>query len=76
MPSAIMLGGARPVAVGPRTADGWHAGRVYLRRWSISPAAALTLQAGLSLAASHGRTVNTRRRRLPTSAYELNEADN
>jgi hypothetical protein len=63
MPSAIMLGGARPVALGPRTGDGRRAGRVYLRRWSISPAATLTLKAGFALAASHGRPINIRRRR-------------
>jgi hypothetical protein len=48
---------SQAVAIGPRTADGERADRVYLRRQSISPAATLTLQAGLALAASHGRQI-------------------
>ena len=54
---------SQAVAFGPRTADGARAGRVYLRRLSISPAATLTLKAGLALAASHGKHIYTCRRR-------------
>jgi hypothetical protein len=53
---------SQAVAVGPRTPM-VGAGRVYLRRLSISPAATLTLKAGLALAASHGKHIYTCRRR-------------
>jgi hypothetical protein len=54
--STIMLGGARPSLSDPARAMAPHRSRL-LTATSISPAAALTLQAGLALAASHGRQV-------------------
>jgi hypothetical protein len=73
MPSAIMLGGARPVAFGPRTADGRRAGRVYLRRFHLAGSHPHALGRVLPLAASHGRQIASAAAVNPTSVHELTQ---
>jgi hypothetical protein len=57
-----MLGGARPSLSDPAHAMALRRSRLLTAK-TILPAATLTLQAGLALAASHGRQIMTRCRR-------------
>ncbi len=63
MPSAIMLGRARPVALGPRTADGQTCGsRLLATIVHLAGSHPHALGRVLPLAASHGRHISERRR--------------